>query len=68
MINDGIEGIVALLPNPDKQKGAILAQAANYIRELQQENMKNGEELAMSTVRYESEIKELQVCVFGWRG
>jgi len=60
MINDGIEGIVALLPNPDKQKGAILAQAANYIRELQEENRKNGEEIALSTMRYESEIKELQ--------
>jgi hypothetical protein len=61
MINEGIEGIISLLPNAEKQKGAILAQAANYIRELQEENRKNAEELALSTMRYESEIKDLQV-------
>ncbi len=61
MINEGIEGIISLLPNAEKQKGAILAQAANYIRELQEENRKNAEDLALSTMRYESEIKELQV-------
>lgn len=61
MINEGIDGIVALLPSADKQKGAILNQAAQYIRDLQDEVRTKTEEVAVAGLRYEAEIKELQV-------
>lgn len=61
MINEGIEGLVQLLPQPDKQKGAILVQTAAYIRELQDEVRQKNEEAAIGGLRYETEIKELQV-------
>ena len=55
-INAGIKDLEAVIPNPDKNKGAILRQAVNYIQSIQEAHQKAvAENEALTAIQFERE-------------
>ncbi|KAI7827063.1 hypothetical protein BC939DRAFT_395157, partial [Gamsiella multidivaricata] len=55
-INAGINDLAAQIPNPDKNKGAILRQAVKYIQGLQEAHQKAlAENEALTVIQFERE-------------
>jgi hypothetical protein len=61
VINDGVAAIAAVLPTNEKQKGMILAQAAAYIRQLQENERINTNSWAEEKGMLEQDIADLRV-------
>lgn len=61
MINEGVAAIAAVLPTNEKQKGLILAQAAQYIQQLQENERINTNSWAEEKGMLEQDIADLRV-------
>lgn len=61
MINEGVAAIAAVLPTNEKQKGLILAHAAQYIRQLQENERINTNSWAEEKGMLEQDIADLRV-------
>ncbi|KAJ1927149.1 basic helix-loop-helix protein [Tieghemiomyces parasiticus] len=62
-INDGINELITLLPTPEKNKGKILRQAADYIRQLRDNEATNVEKWTLEKLLTEQAINELSAQV-----
>ncbi|KAI5453879.1 basic helix-loop-helix protein [Naganishia albida] len=60
VINEGVAAIAAVLPTNEKQKGMILAQAAQYIRQLQENERINTNSWAEEKGMLEQDIADLR--------
>lgn len=61
VINEGVAAIAAVLPTNEKQKGLILAQAAQYIQQLQENERINTNSWAEEKGMLEQDIADLRV-------
>ncbi|KAJ1959385.1 basic helix-loop-helix protein [Dispira parvispora] len=62
-INHGIDELVKLLPIPEKNKGKIIHQAADYIRQLKENEATNVEKWTLEKLLTEQAINELSAQV-----
>ncbi|KAJ9112345.1 hypothetical protein QFC19_000765 [Naganishia cerealis] len=68
VINEGVAAIAAVLPTNEKQKGLILAHAAQYIRQLQENERINTNSWAEEKGMLEQDIADLRVRLVGLVG
>ncbi|KAH8702382.1 putative HLH DNA binding protein [Talaromyces proteolyticus] len=66
-INEGINQIAQLVPNCDKNKGAILQRAIEYIAQLQEEKKQMGDRFDQTNLTTQSALSEITTQNSKWK-